>query len=128
MFKFLMMFISVISLSKAAEVFNERLPNVTYPKDTTIFRPKGSMFLTLNYGHIRTSINISAMQIAKETACDSKIQAINMINYILSAKDQRGSNLTIGTTRSTGELKINSKVLEDTKQKARQNKKIQQLA
>ena len=92
--------------------------NVTYPKDTIISRPKGIMFSTLNYGHIRSSMIITAMHVAEETTCDLRSQAIRMIDYILTARNHRGSNLTMGTTT------VNSKILQDIKLKLRQNKTI----
>ena len=69
--------ISIIYLIRAS-VSSMSVPNVTYPTDTIIFQPRGIMFPTLNYGHIRTTINITAMQVAKDTICDLRAQAYFM--------------------------------------------------
>lgn len=113
------LFVQTSTLSKSMLV-----PNVTYPTDTIIFQPRGIMFPTLKYGHIRTTINITAMQAARDAICDLRTQAYFMINYILNAKNQKEANLTIGWTKTTGDIEINLSVLKAIKREIQRNKRI----
>ena len=109
--------IIVITLLTVTNGQESRLPKITYPGDTIIFQPRGILFPTLNYGHLRTTINISAMRNARELACQLHGQATHMVEFIQGSKRSM-NNLTMGT------VKLDGRTLRDIENKIKSNKAI----
>ena len=81
------------------------------------FQFMGTLFPTLNYGHLRTTINISAMRNAQEMVCQLRGQATQIVNFINGASRSMNNN-------TMGAVTLNSAILRDIERKRKGNKAI----
>lgn len=57
-------------------------PEVSYPENEVIFRYKGDLFPTVNYAHIRTTINITRLEVVAQLTCKINEGIDDLINRL----------------------------------------------